>query len=172
MTNWRFKWFLIIVFITPLVFGCRTTDMLVPDLNSTQLEANKRTVRQLFESVWNEAKFVGLDQLWVQKVPFHFRGQAHTVGPEGVRNQVESWRSAFPDFRFVVEDVIAEDDRVAIRVRFTGTHTGSDWFGVAATGKSIDATEMMFFRLKDGRVVEAWEDYDEYAMRRQIGALK
>jgi len=87
-----------------------------------------------------------------------------------LRDQVTSWREAFPDFQFVVEDVVAEADRVAARVSFTGTHTGAEWFGLAATGMPISVTEMMFFRLEAGVVVEAWEDYDEQVMRQQLGA--
>ena len=101
---------------------------------------------------------------------FNFRGEAPVVGREGLQAQVNLWRGAFPDFHFVIGDLIAEGDLVAARVRFTGTHTGDDWFGLAATGKSIDVTEMMFFRFEQGLVVEVWEDYDEYVMRQQLGA--
>ncbi len=134
------------------------------------LSANKQTVLALFESVWNKEEFGLIENLWASEVPFHFRGQAPVVDRDGLQDQVTSWREAFPDFHFVVEDIIAEGDRVAARVKFTGTHTGTEWFGLAATGKEIDVTEMMFFRLADGVVVEAWEDYDEQAMRRQLGA--
>lgn len=137
---------------------------------SDRLDGNKRTVRTLFESVWNEERFDLIDQLWGPDVSFNFRGEAPVVSREGLQAQVSLWRGAFPDFHFVVEDLIAEGDLVAARVRFTGTHTGDDWFGLSATGKSIDVTEMMFFRFEQGLVVEVWEDYDEYVMRRQLGA--
>ena len=135
------------------------------------LSANKQTAQALFESVWNEQNFDLIEDLWAPEVPFHFRGRAPMVNREGLRNQVTSHRGAFPDFQFIVEDIIAEGNRVAARVKFTGTHTGTEWFGLAATGKAIDVTEMMFFRLADGVVVEVWEDLDEYVMRHQLGAL-
>jgi predicted ester cyclase len=128
-------------------------------------------VRHLFDAVWNEARFDGLDTLWAPEAPFHFRGRAPSVGPGQLRDQVAGWRTAFPDFRFAVEDLVAEGDRVAARLRFTGTHTGDAWFGRAPTGREIDVTAMMFFRLRGGLVVEVWEDYDEHALRRQLGLL-
>lgn len=135
------------------------------------LNTNKQTVRTLFESVWNERNFDLIEDLWAPEVPFHIHGATPLVTHEGLRNQVSSHFDAFPDFHFVIGDIIAEGDLVAARVSYKGTHTGSEWFGLPATGKSIDVTEMMFFRLADGVVVEAWEDYDEYGKRRQLGAL-
>ena len=134
-----------------------------------RLRTNKQTVRELFESVWNEENMAAIEDLWAPKVTFHFRGQAETVTREGLREQVRSWHAAFPDLEFVVEDLIAEDDRVAARVTLTGTHIGAEWFGHSATGKVINVTEMMFFRLQKGIVVETWEDYDEYELRRKLG---
>jgi steroid delta-isomerase-like uncharacterized protein len=134
------------------------------------IETNKAIVRHLFEVVWNEAQLDAIERKWAADVVFHIRGRANAVGPDRLKQQVLSWRKAFPDFRFIVEDIIGEGDRVAIRVRFTGTHTGADWFGLSPTGKQIDVTEMMFFRIQDGKVLEAWEDYDELTMRRQLGA--
>jgi len=153
---------------TLILGGCQTNTMQLPSRSIEQLEDNKQVVRQIFESVWNEANFDGIEKLWVPNVIFHFRGLADSVGPKNLRNIVKSWRGAFPNFQFVVEDLIAEGDQVAARVRFTGMHTGTDWFGFSATRKTIDVTEMMFFRLHDGKVVEAWEDYDEYVMRIQL----
>ena len=77
------------------------------------------------------------------------------------------WGRVFPDFHVVAKDLIAENDRVAARVRLTGTHTGADWFGIAATGNLIDVTEMMFFRLQNGRAVKAWVSKAERLLRIQ-----
>ena len=137
---------------------------------ATQLNANKQVIRQLFESVWNEGEFSGVENVWAQDVLFHFRGEQFPVSPGGLRKMVETWRQAFPDFRFTVEDLLAEGDRVAIRVKYTGTHTGAEWYGLPPTGRMMNVTEMMFFRLQNGKVAEAWEDYDEYVQRQQLGA--
>lgn len=134
-------------------------------------QINKQTIRTLFESLWNEKNFSVIENSWAPDVTFHISGQQHTVNREDLRNMVNSWYAAFPDFRFVVENIIAEDNHVAAQVNFSATHTGAKWFGLAPTGKSINVTEMMFFRFENGVVIEAWEVYDEYTMRRQLGAL-
>ena len=100
-------------------------------------------------------------------MPFHFRGRASPVGPDGVKAQIAAWRRAFPDLRFTIHAIVAEPGRVAVRLSFTGTHQ-TRFMGVDSTGRTVSVTEMMFFRLDGGRVVEAWEDYDEYGLRRQL----
>ncbi len=170
MINWRYGGAFVLVFAVFLI-GIRSTDGQNPKSDNEQLEANKQVVRHLFETVWNDTNFVGVEEIWTPDVLLHFRGSTITLGPESFQAMVESHHAAFPDFRFVVEDIIAEGDRVAARVRFSGSHTGEEWFGLPATTKEINVTEMMFFRFQNGRVVEAWEDYDEYVMRRQLGAL-
>lgn len=130
-------------------------------------EQNKAAVRYVFERAWNEAHFDSLAAVWGPAVPFHFRGRASAVGPDEVRGQIVRWRRAFPDFRFTIQDMIAEGDRVAVRLTFTGTHQAR-FMGVDSTGRQITVTEMMFFRLASGRVVEAWEDYDEHGLRQQL----
>ena len=171
MINWRYGGTFLLV-LAVFLFGIPSTDGQISKSSSEQLEANKQLVRHLFETVWNDRDFVGVEKMWGPDVLFHFRQSTSSLGPEGLQAMVESHHSAFPDFRFVVGDIIAEGDRVAARVRISGSHTGEDWFGLPATGNEIDVTEMMFFRLQNGRVVEAWEDYDEYVMRRQLDALR
>jgi len=168
--NWRNSGAFLLVFTVFLV-DIRPSDGQVSKLDREQLTANKQVVRNLFETVWNDTNFIGVEEMWGPDVLFHFRGSTNTLGPEGLQAMVESHHAAFPDFQFVVEDIIAEGDRVAARVRFSASHTGEEWFGLPATGRKIDVTEMMFFRFQNGRVVEAWEDYDGYVMRRQLGAL-
>jgi steroid delta-isomerase-like uncharacterized protein len=145
---------------------------LAADSAASLVEKNKASVRRIFESIWNEAQLESIEDVWAASVPFHFRAmRPRPMAPDALRAEVQRWRKAFPDFRFTVEDIIGEGDRVAIRVRYTGTHTGAEWFGLPPTGKKVNVTEMMFFRLDGGKVVEAWEDYDEFVMRRQLGAL-
>ena len=97
MTRWRFKRLAVLVVPALILLGIRDTGAQVSGQANKQLEANKRTVRQLFEAVWNEANFVGLELLWAAQVPFHFRGQADLVGPRvsGLRWRVGGGLSRF-----------------------------------------------------------------------------
>src|SRR5207237_4499701 len=78
-------------------------------------------------------------------------------------------RGSFPDRHDEVVNICAEGDMVGMLFRITGTHKG-DFFGIPATGKTIDAHELGVFRLKDGKVTEAWFMADEVALLHQLGA--
>ncbi len=131
----------------------------------------KDVVSYLIQVVWNQAEFTGVDDVWHDKVNFHFRGSSETVSPEDLRNIVIFWRTGFPDFKFRVHQLIAEGDTVAVRLSFTGTHTGN-FGGVEPTNQRIKVSEMMFFRFVENKIVEAWEDYDQFGMSQQLGILE
>jgi predicted ester cyclase len=77
-------------------------------------------------------------------------------------------RSAFPDRVDVIEQVIADGDRVGLLFRVTATHTG-EFFGIAPTGRRIDVYEIAWLRIRDGQMVEGWFMMDETALLKQLG---
>lgn len=86
------------------------------------------------------------------------------------RKNAEMMFSAFPDVRIQVEDMFATDDKVAVRVRFTGTHTGP-FMGKEATGKSIDYQSNELYRIADGKIAEEWICSDMLTLMTQIEAI-
>jgi len=78
-------------------------------------------------------------------------------------------RAAFPDRVDVIEEVIAEGDRVGLLFRVTGTHTGN-FFGIPPTGKKVDVYEIAMLRIVGGQMVEGWFMMDETALLQQLGA--
>jgi steroid delta-isomerase-like uncharacterized protein len=133
----------------------------------TSAEANKATVRRLFEECLNGNR----PQLARELLAADFLN--HTTGSRGV-DAFETFNArflaAFPDRRYTVEDLIGEGDRVAARWRLEGTHQG-EWAGVAATGKGVVQTANVIFRLEDGRIAESWIQLDTLGFLRQLGAL-
>jgi predicted ester cyclase len=77
-------------------------------------------------------------------------------------------RDAFPDRVDVIEDIIAEDDRVGLLWRLTGTHTGN-LYGIPPTGRRVDIHEIGLFWLADGRITEGWFMADELGLLKQLG---
>jgi predicted ester cyclase len=77
-------------------------------------------------------------------------------------------RAAFPDRVDVIEQVIADGDRVGLLFRVTGTHTGN-FFGIPATGKRVDVYEVAMLRIVNGQMVEGWFMMDEAELLRQLG---
>ena len=83
---------------------------------------------------------------------------------------VTLFRAAFPDQQWLIEDLIAEGDRVVARSTMTGTHTG-DFFGIPASGKSVRMSGVHIVRIQDGRIAEHWGNNDDLGLMRQIGVI-
>jgi predicted ester cyclase len=91
-------------------------------------------------------------------------------GPVDFKPFHARFRGAFPDIDVIVEDTIAEGDMVVARCSVRGRHTG-DQLGVAASNAPVEFTGIAIARVKDGKIVEAWNNFDFLRMNKQIGAI-
>jgi steroid delta-isomerase-like uncharacterized protein len=74
---------------------------------------------------------------------------------------------AFPDTKHSIEDLFAEGDRVVLRVISRGTHLGQ-FEGIAATGRRVEFTGMVIYRISNGRIAESWGEMDFARLMRQL----
>ncbi|HEX9422483.1 MAG TPA: ester cyclase [Pyrinomonadaceae bacterium] len=135
------------------------------------LEENKALLRRWFDEVWNQGHAEAIDEM------FAADGVAHGLsddaekplkGPGNFKPFHDVFRGAFPNIEVVVEDMIAEGDKVAARCSVRGKHVG-DHLGVAASNAPVDFTGIAIVRIKDGKIVEAWNNFDFLRMNKQIG---
>jgi steroid delta-isomerase-like uncharacterized protein len=136
-------------------------------------EENKAIVRRWFEEVWNKGRSDAIDEMFAADGIAHGLSDdpaAPLRGPAGFRVLHEQFRGAFPDIEVNVEDVIAEGDKVAARCSVRGTHAG-DHLGVAASKAPVEFTGIAIVRIKEGKIVEAWNNFDFLKMNKQIGAI-
>jgi steroid delta-isomerase-like uncharacterized protein len=88
-------------------------------------------------------------------------------GPEAWREGFELMKHAFPDLQAHIEDLVAADDKVAVRLRFRGTHSG-EFLGIPATGRAIEYVSHEFYRVADGLIAEEWICSDMATLFRQL----
>jgi len=91
-------------------------------------------------------------------------------GVEGLKQFVSMIRSAIPDLHITLEDDIAEGDKVVSRWSAQGTHQG-ELMGIAPTGNQVTITGVTIHRIKEGKIVEEWENWDALGLMQQIGAV-
>jgi steroid delta-isomerase-like uncharacterized protein len=135
-------------------------------------EENKAIVRRFFEEVINEGNLDRADEFVTDNYVEH-QELPGAEGREGIgiaKAFLSMMRGAFPDFRFEVEDVIAEGDRVAARVSVSGTHLG-EMMGLAPTGKKVKTSGIEVFRLERGKMAEHWATFAALDMMQQIGMV-
>ena len=131
-------------------------------------EANKQLCRDYFTA------FLNADEAWWKAhiapgFVRHDPGLPFVVkGPEGVKTLAQALLPGIPDLKLPIEDVIAEGEKVLVRLRVQGTH-GGELTGVPATGKPIDIGVMDLFQIRDGRLIEHWALLDNLSLLRQIG---
>jgi steroid delta-isomerase-like uncharacterized protein len=135
-------------------------------------DENKALVRRYFEEIWEKGNLGAADELFATDFVRH--GPAATEGVvrglEGFKHLVTLYRTAFPDFRVPIEEVVAEGDRVVARWTAHGTHQG-ELMGNAPSGNRVTVTGILIDRVSGGKIEEEWADYDTLHLMQQIGAV-
>ena len=132
------------------------------------LEGNKQIIRDYFKA------FLAKDVGWFKEhIEPSFRRHDpglpfEVIGPEGVERLADFLLPAIPDMRIDLDDVVAEGDKVVVRLTLRGTHRG-DLAGIAPTGRTIEVGVMDLFHLRGGKMSEHWALFDNLGMLRQLG---
>lgn len=135
------------------------------------IEENKAVVRRLFDDVFGAGDVAVVEEIFTPEVLGHDATRREPVrGVENVSQVALLFRTAFPDARFPVEDLIAEQDRVVARWRLEGTHRGA-FMGIEPTGRRVDVTGTVIYRLVNNRIAEYWGNFDALGPMQQLGAL-
>lgn len=129
-------------------------------------QANTALVRESFEA-FNAGDTDRLLAVMAPNFVMHLAEFPTPLGPDVWREGFEMMRRAFPDLEARVEDVIAADDKVAIRVSFRGTHRG-EFQGIPATGREVHYVSHEFYRVEHGLFAEEWICSDNASLFRQL----
>ena len=132
------------------------------------VEANKDIVRRIFEEIFNQGN-LALVETWVAATFVNHAAPVPMLpGPESLKEHIVLLRIAFPDLHFAVEELIADEERIAARVTFEGTHRGV-FRGFPPTNKTCVQAQMHMVRFVKGKVVEHWAVRDDLGLIQQIG---
>ncbi len=132
-------------------------------------EENKALSRRLIEEVWNQGNLAVIDELTAPNYVDH-DPTGPIQGPEGMKQFVSMYLTAYPDTHFTIEDQIAEGDRVVTRWTARGTHKGP-LMGIPPTGKQVTVAGISIDRVVNGKLVEDWSSYDALGMMQQLGVV-
>ena len=132
------------------------------------LDENKEIARRFIDEVFG-GDYESVDELVAEDFTPHSWGPM-PPGRESLRQAMERVSAGLSDHWMKIDDMIAEGDKVAVRLRSHARHTGT-FMGMPATGKEYTITETHVFRIRDGQVVEHWRDGDMLGLMQQLGAL-
>ncbi len=132
-------------------------------------EENKRLVSRIYDEAISSGIYDVIDEAIAPNYVSH--GLPMSIsGPHGFRQTIETFRLAFPDLYMLVEEQIADDDRVSNQGYITGTHRG-EFLGVPASGQQIKVNVISIWRFENSKVVENWVQLDLMSLMQQIGAV-
>lgn len=127
-------------------------------------------VEELYEEVVNRRRPEVAEQLVADSFMDHTAPPgAERAGAQAFQEQVDAIIQAVPDASVIVDDLVAEGDRVAARLTWRGTLKGS-LHGIPPSHQPVVLSEMVFWRVSGGKLVERWAMVDEWGLRRQIDA--
>lgn len=138
-----------------------------------QTERNKAILMRSFDEAWNNPREGVLEDLMHPNI----RGYG-MLKPDGTevdtledyKQFYSAMRKAFPDFQVEVHEVLAEEDLVSARCTCRATHLG-DGLGFPATGRSVEFEGMGIVRIAEGKIVEAWNNFDFLGLYQQLGLM-
>jgi ketosteroid isomerase-like protein len=125
-----------------------------------QQEAQKKFAARWFEEVWNKSRREAIDEMFPEDSVLH-DGRAEYRGPTEFKRLYDALRAQLSDVRVTPLETISEGDMVCMRWSSTAKH--------ANTGKPLEVTGISILRFKDGRLVEAWQNWDQYGLLQQLG---
>ena len=130
-------------------------------------------LHEWFEEVWNKGDPRAIDRLMADDAVSHGLKDAdgnELKGKDGFIPFFHAFRAAFPNLQVEVQDVIEQGDQMVCRCVVRGTH-GGDTLGIAATQRPVEFTGMCWVRVRDGQLVEGWNNFDFATMNAQLQAV-
>jgi steroid delta-isomerase-like uncharacterized protein len=129
---------------------------------------NKELTRRWFEEVWNKRRVAAIEELSdPSAVVFGLADGGKPMGFDQFLPFYTRFTETFPDIRIIVDEVLEDGDKTVARLHAVGTHTGGA-MGVPPTGNRINITGIIITRWKDGKIIEAWNEFDAWGMMQQI----
>ena len=133
------------------------------------IEENKNIIRR-YQAIYNSNNLDALTEVVSEDLLTPKIMAGIPTGFEGAKVAHQIMLTGFPDYQTVIDDLIAEGDKVTARITLSGTHTGS-FMGIPATGKHVEFTGIYIARIADGKIVEHWGEEDGVSLLMQLGAI-
>ena len=131
-------------------------------------EDNRAAARRWFEEVWNQRNDAAVHELMAPGAVGHMEG-GDVHGAEEFLAARANLLRAIPDLRVTVEDTVVEGDRVALRWRVVGTHSG-EGLGIPPSGRAADFRGITVMKMANGRMVEGWDGWNMGALLQALSA--
>lgn len=132
--------------------------------------SNKATANRFYDEAINGGNMDLIDEVVSPDFVEHEGFPGLGTDRQGVKDFFTMFRTAFPDMKFAIDDMLEDGDKIVVRATMTGTHKG-EFMGIAPTGKSISVQAIDIVRFENGKVTDHWGVTDTAGMMEQLGAM-
>ena len=133
------------------------------------IEENKKIVHR-YQEIYNTNDLDALSEVLAEDLLTPKIMPGIPTGIQGAKAAHRIMLAGFPDYQTIIDDLIAEDDKVVARITMSGTNTGS-FMGIPPTGKHVSFTGIYIARIANGKIVEHWGEEDGVSLLQQLGML-
>lgn len=133
-------------------------------------ENNKSVIRTHLQQMWHEGDMTIAEDICAENLAYHDPASTSVISLESYITYINNVRQAFPDLKYLVYDMIGDDNKILVRWRFEGSHKG-EIRGINATGRRVSFTGMSLYTVEGGKITEAWVNWDTYGYLQQLGVL-
>ena len=133
-------------------------------------KTNKEVARIVSEEIWGQGRTDLVDEYYAEDYVDHNPPPGVPGTREGLKQQLQMFRAAFPDMQARIDELIEAGDRVVVRYTVSGTHSG-DGMGIPPTGKPVEVAGITMMRLAGGKLVEEFSVTDMLGMYQQLGLV-
>ncbi|MCZ4120567.1 ester cyclase [Streptomyces sp. H39-S7] len=134
-------------------------------------QLNKAACLRFFEEICNDGNMDAIEEIFAAGYHDHDpNNETDTMGTAALREEVAGYRAGF-DFRFTVDDQLAEGDCVSTRWTWAATHVG-EFRGMPPTNRSAEMTGQTVFRFQDGMIMESWWNHDMLGLLTKLGVIE
>lgn len=139
------------------------------------MDPAKHVVKRFVEELWNARRLDVADQIFSEDCVTHQLRSGVSAepvhrGPQEMKEHISGWLASFPNLRFNIEQMIAEQDRVVSHLVMEGTHQGA-WMGIPPTGKRLQIRMITIHRITNGKIAEDWVLVESLGLFQQLGAV-
>lgn len=139
------------------------------------MDSSKQIVQRFVEELWNARRLDVADEIFSEDCVTHQLHSGAPIeaaprGPREMKEHVSGWLISFPDLRFYVEQMLAEEGRVVSQLVMEGTHQGT-WMGIPPTGKRLQIRMITIHRIANSKIVEDWVLVDSLGFLQQLGIV-
>jgi steroid delta-isomerase-like uncharacterized protein len=134
------------------------------------VEEMKNLTHEVVKNYWNKKEFDLAGKYYSPDYVNHSPLLPDVQNLDQFKQWCISFKNGFPDFKVTIEEIVVEGDMTATRWTLHCTHTG-EYMGFPPSGKKVEMSGMTMDRLKDGKIVEAWWNNDDFGMMQQLGII-